>query len=123
MNQVATHLEGPILIEPAVHGDARGFFVETYRKSEYEKLGIVEDFVQDNHSRSTRGVVRGIHFQLPPGQAKLVRCSRGAIFDVVVDLRRGSPTFGRRSQAVASTCPCSSLSLAILACGYSRTIP
>ena len=95
MNRVATTLEGPILIEPAVHGDARGFFVETYRKNEYEGLGIVEDFVQDNHSRSARGVVRGIHFQLPPGQAKLVRCSRGTIMDVVVDLRRGSPTYGQ----------------------------
>jgi dTDP-4-dehydrorhamnose 3,5-epimerase len=95
VNRVATTLEGPILIEPAVHGDSRGFFVETYRKNEYERLGIVEDFVQDNHSRSARGVVRGIHFQLPPGQAKLVRCSRGTIMDVVVDLRRGSPTYGQ----------------------------
>ncbi len=95
MNRVATTLEGPILIEPAVHGDSRGFFVETYRKNEYERLGIVEDFVQDNHSRSARGVVRGIHFQLPPGQAKLVRCSRGTIMDVVVDLRRGSPTYSQ----------------------------
>ena len=93
MNRVATKLEGPILIEPAVHGDARGFFVETYRRSEYEALGIREDFVQDNHSRSARGVVRGIHFQLPPGQAKLVRCARGTIMDVVVDLRRQSPTY------------------------------
>ena len=95
MNRVETRLEGPILLQPAVHGDARGFFVETYRKNEYARLGIEEDFVQDNHSRSTRGVVRGIHFQLPPGQAKLVRVARGAIFDVVVDLRRGSPTYGQ----------------------------
>jgi dTDP-4-dehydrorhamnose 3,5-epimerase len=95
MNRVQTRLDGPILIEPVVHGDARGFFQETYRKSVFAELGIREDFVQDNHSRSTRGVVRGIHFQLPPGQAKLVRCARGAIFDVVVDLRRGSPTFGQ----------------------------
>ena len=94
MRRIPTRLEGPILIEPAVHGDARGFFVETYRRSLLEELGIHEDFVQDNHSRSARGVVRGIHFQLPPGQAKLVRCSRGTILDVVVDLRRGSPTFG-----------------------------
>jgi dTDP-4-dehydrorhamnose 3,5-epimerase len=95
LNRLDTKLQGPILIEPAVHGDARGFFAETYRKNEYEKLGIVTDFVQDNHSRSSRGVVRGIHFQLPPGQAKLVRCARGAIFDVAVDLRRSSPTFGQ----------------------------
>jgi dTDP-4-dehydrorhamnose 3,5-epimerase len=94
MRQVDTRIEGPILIEPAVHGDARGFFVETYRKNVLAELGIHEDFVQDNHSRSGRGVVRGIHFQLPPGQAKLVRCARGAILDVVVDLRRGSPTYG-----------------------------
>ena len=94
VNRVQTKLEGPILIEPEVHGDARGFFVETYRKNVFAGLGIDHDFVQDNHSRSTRGVVRGIHFQLPPGQAKLVRCARGTILDVAVDLRRGSPTFG-----------------------------
>jgi dTDP-4-dehydrorhamnose 3,5-epimerase len=94
VKRLETRLDGPILIEPEVHGDARGFFVETYRKSEYAQLGIEQDFVQDNHSRSGRGVVRGIHFQLPPGQAKLVRCARGAILDVAVDLRRGSPTFG-----------------------------
>jgi dTDP-4-dehydrorhamnose 3,5-epimerase len=94
MRQVHTRIEGPILIEPIVHGDARGFFVETYRKNVLAELGIRDDFVQDNHSRSGRGVVRGIHFQLPPGQAKLVRCARGAIFDVIVDLRRGSPTYG-----------------------------
>ena len=94
MRRIPTRLEGPILIEPAVHGDARGFFVETYRRNLLDELGIHDEFVQDNHSRSTRGVVRGIHFQLPPGQAKLVRCSRGTILDVVVDLRRGSSTFG-----------------------------
>jgi dTDP-4-dehydrorhamnose 3,5-epimerase len=94
MNKVETKLEGPLLLEPTVHGDARGFFVETYRENDWAAFGITENFVQDNHSRSRRGVVRGIHFQLPPGQAKLIRCSRGAIFDVVVDLRRGSPTFG-----------------------------
>jgi dTDP-4-dehydrorhamnose 3,5-epimerase len=94
VNPVATRLEGPIVLEPTVHRDARGFFVETYRKSVLAELGIHDDFVQDNHSRSARGVVRGIHFQLPPGQGKLVRCARGAIFDVVVDLRSGSPTFG-----------------------------
>jgi dTDP-4-dehydrorhamnose 3,5-epimerase len=94
MRQVDTRIEGPILIEPTVHGDARGFFAETYRKNVFAELGIEDDFVQDNHSRSGRGVVRGIHFQLPPGQAKLVRCARGAIFDVIVDLRRGSPTYG-----------------------------
>jgi dTDP-4-dehydrorhamnose 3,5-epimerase len=92
MEQLATKLDGPILVNPAVHGDARGFFMETYRKSEYTELGIGDEFVQDNHSRSRQGVVRGMHFQ--PGQAKLVRCARGTIVDVVCDIRRGSPTFG-----------------------------
>ena len=83
-----------MLIEPVVHGDARGFFQETYREDEVAELGIQAEFVQDNHSRSGRGVVRGMHVTLGPGQAKLVRCARGAIHDVIVDLRRGSPTYG-----------------------------
>lgn len=86
-------LSGPVLIAPAVHGDARGFFVETFRESALSELGIAHGFVQDNQSRSRQGIVRGMHFQA--GQAKLVRCARGAILDVVVDIRRGSPTFGR----------------------------
>jgi dTDP-4-dehydrorhamnose 3,5-epimerase len=94
MRSIATELEGPILIEPTVHGDERGFFQETYRRSVFEELGIDHDFVQDNHSRSARGVLRGIHFDIA-GQAKVVRCARGAIFDVLVDLRGGSPAFGR----------------------------
>ncbi len=94
MQQLATKLEGPILIEPTVHGDERGFFLETYRKSRYAELGIHDDFVQDNHSRSRHGVVRGMHFQLGRGMSKLVRCARGSILDVVVDVRRGSPAFG-----------------------------
>jgi len=88
-------VEGPFLIEPAVHGDARGFFVETYRAAALADRGIVHDWVQDNHSRSGRGVLRGLHFAVDPGQAKLVRCARGSIRDVVVDLRAGSPTFGQ----------------------------
>ena len=80
-----------MLVEPTVHGDARGFFQETYRKQAFAELGIHDDFVQDNHSRSGRGVLRGMHFQ--PGQAKLVRCPRGAILDVVVDIRPGSAAF------------------------------
>lgn len=84
-----------MLIEPRVHPDSRGFFLESYRRDAYAELGIDVDFVQDNHSRSTRGVVRGMHFQVGAGQAKLVRCARGSIVDVVVDIRRGSPTFGR----------------------------
>jgi dTDP-4-dehydrorhamnose 3,5-epimerase len=90
-----TTLDGLVLIEPVVHGDTRGFFQETYREDAFAQLGIPVDFVQDNHSRSTRGVLRGMHFQIGDGQAKLVRCARGAILDVVVDIRRGSPTFGR----------------------------
>jgi len=80
------------LLEPIVHGDERGFFLETYRRNVLVELGIEDEFVQDNHSRSRRGIVRGMHFQ--PGMAKLIRCVRGAIFDVVVDVRRGSPAFG-----------------------------
>jgi dTDP-4-dehydrorhamnose 3,5-epimerase len=93
MRKVQTRLEGPILIEPAVVKDERGFFAETYRHSVYRELGITEEMVQDNHSRSVRGVVRGMHFQVGDGAAKLIRCAAGAIFDVLVDLRRGSPTF------------------------------
>jgi dTDP-4-dehydrorhamnose 3,5-epimerase len=92
MKALPTRLEGPVLVEPVVHGDSRGFFVESYRRGIYSELGIAEEFVQDNHSRSRRGIVRGMHFQ--PGMAKLVRCVRGTIFDVIVDIRRGSPTFG-----------------------------
>ncbi len=80
------------MIEPVVHGDERGFFVETYRRDVLAAHGVEFEFVQDNHSRSKRGIVRGLHFQ--PGQWKLVRCVRGAIFDAVVDIRVGSPTFG-----------------------------
>jgi dTDP-4-dehydrorhamnose 3,5-epimerase len=93
MRRLETRLEGPILIEPVVHGDARGFFQETYRRNVFAELGVADEFVQDNHSRSGRGVLRGMHFQ--PGQAKLVRAVRGAILDVVVDIRPGSPAFGR----------------------------
>jgi len=94
MERLETRLEGPILIAPVVHGDERGFFNETYRRNAYAGLGIPEEFVQDNHSRSRRGIVRGMHFQVGDGMSKLVRCGRGAIVDVLVDLRRGSPTYG-----------------------------
>ena len=83
-----------MLVEPVVYGDERGFFHESYRRADYAELGIPQEFVQDNHSRSGHGIVRGMHFQVGRGMAKLVRCARGAILDVVVDLRRGSPTFG-----------------------------
>jgi len=91
---IETRLDGPILIEPRKLGDERGFFCETYRRELFAELGIPEEMIQDNHSRSGRGVVRGMHFQIGAGAAKLVRCARGAIVDVMVDIRRGSPTFG-----------------------------
>ena len=94
MKRLETRLDGPILIEPRVIGDERGFFCETYRRGVFAELGIPEEMVQDNHSRSGRGIVRGMHFQIGEGAAKLVRCARGAIVDVMVDIRRGSPTFG-----------------------------
>jgi dTDP-4-dehydrorhamnose 3,5-epimerase len=93
--RIETRLEGLVLIEPEIHGDERGFLVETFREDAWRELGVTAEFVQDNHSRSTRGVLRGLHFQQEePGQAKLVRCLRGRIFDVAVDIRRASPTFG-----------------------------
>jgi len=94
MRVLDTRLEGPLLLAPDVHGDSRGFFVESYRASALAEAGVHDSFVQDNHSRSGLGVVRGLHFSIGEGQAKLVRCARGSILDVVVDLRRGSPTFG-----------------------------
>src|ERR1700716_1246515 len=95
MKRLETRLDGPILIEPRVFRDDRGFFCETYRREVFAELGIPEEMVQDNHSRSSYGIVRGMHFQVGRGAAKLVRCARGAIYDVVVDIRVGSPTFGR----------------------------
>ena len=94
MRTLPTRIDGLVLVEPAVFGDHRGFFAETFRADRWREAGIDVDFVQDNHSRSRRGTLRGMHFQTAPGQAKLVRCARGAIVDVVVDLRRGSATFG-----------------------------
>jgi dTDP-4-dehydrorhamnose 3,5-epimerase len=93
MRLLETRLDGPILLEPDVHGDARGFFLESYRASLWGEHGITDTFLQDNHSRSGRGVLRGMHFSIGAGQAKLVRCARGRILDVVVDLRRESPTY------------------------------
>ena len=95
MQVVHTRLDGIRLVEPTVHGDARGFFAETYRQNLFADTGIDHDWVQENHSRSKRGVLRGMHFQTKPGQDKLVRCARGSIVDVVVDIRRGSPTYAQ----------------------------
>ena len=91
--RLETQLGGVVLIEPEVHGDDRGFLVETFREDSWLELGIEIEFVQENHSRSGRGILRGLHFQTKPGQAKLVRCLRGEIWDVAVDLRRDSPTY------------------------------
>jgi dTDP-4-dehydrorhamnose 3,5-epimerase len=97
MRRLATKIDGPVLIEPLVHADERGFFQETFREDELNELGIPEGtaFVQENHSRSRYGVVRGMHLQVGDGLAKLVRCARGAILDVVVDVRHGSPHYGQ----------------------------
>ena len=94
MRADAARLKGLVLVEPDVHSDERGFFVETYQADRYAAAGIDTSFVQDNHSRSGLGTLRGLHFQTDPGQAKLVRCARGRIRDVVVDLRRSSSTCG-----------------------------
>jgi dTDP-4-dehydrorhamnose 3,5-epimerase len=90
-----TTLPGALLVEPSVFPDGRGFFSETFRASVLAEYGVTESFVQDNHSRSSRGVLRGIHFAVGGGSSKLVRCGRGKIWDVIVDLRRGSPAYGR----------------------------
>jgi dTDP-4-dehydrorhamnose 3,5-epimerase len=91
-----TPLEGVLIVRPRVFDDDRGFFFESYKASEFRAAGIDQAFVQDNHSRSDRGVLRGLHMQLPPhAQAKLVRVTRGSVWDVAVDMRKGSATFGR----------------------------
>jgi len=91
-----------VIIKPRVFADARGFFLETYNQHKLAELGITCRFVQDNHSRSSKGVLRGLHYQLGKPQAKLVRVTKGAVLDVAVDIRRGSPTFGRWATAELS---------------------
>lgn len=95
MKRIDRHLAGVYLLEPTVFGDERGFFLEFYNARSFARLGIDRNFVQDNHSRSRRGVLRGLHYQLHHPQAKLLRVVQGEIFDVAVDIRRGSPTFGQ----------------------------
>ncbi len=95
MKVTPTELPGVLLIEPRVFGDARGFFFESWNEQEFERAGIRVRFVQDNHSRSGRGVLRGLHYQIRQPQGKLVRVVAGEIFDVAADIRRSSPTFGR----------------------------
>ena len=95
MKSLPTNIPGLLVLEPTMHGDSRGWFQETYRQNVLADLGVADNFVQDNHSRSAKGVLRGLHFQVGDHpQAKLIRCARGAIVDVAVDLRRGSPTYG-----------------------------
>ncbi|HJO93091.1 MAG TPA: dTDP-4-dehydrorhamnose 3,5-epimerase [Victivallales bacterium] len=88
-------LDGILVIEPTVFDDNRGFFLESYNRKKYEDIGIGAEFVQDNHSASTKGTLRGLHYQLNPGQSKLIRATLGEVFDVVVDVRKKSPTFGQ----------------------------
>ncbi|HVQ61674.1 MAG TPA: dTDP-4-dehydrorhamnose 3,5-epimerase [Burkholderiales bacterium] len=95
MKVTPTRLAGLLLLEPKVFGDTRGFFFESWNEKEFERAGIRVKFVQDNHSRSEKGVLRGLHYQVRQPQGKLVRVTAGEIFDVAVDIRRGSPTFGK----------------------------
>jgi dTDP-4-dehydrorhamnose 3,5-epimerase len=95
MKFIKTKLNGCIIIEPKVFGDHRGFFMETYQSARYKEAGITMDFVQDNHSRSQKGVLRGLHFQINKPQGKLVRVTTGEVFDVAVDLRKNSATYGQ----------------------------
>lgn len=95
MKIINTHLPGVVVIEPKLFGDKRGFFLETYREDVLQEAGITASFVQDNHSRSTQGVLRGLHYQMTQTQGKLVRVATGSVFDVAVDVRFGSSTFGQ----------------------------
>jgi dTDP-4-dehydrorhamnose 3,5-epimerase len=92
---VQTDIPGVLILEPKVFGDSRGFFLETYNAQRYAEAGVPGPFVQDNLSRSVRGTLRGLHFQEPNAQGKLVSCTAGAVWDVAVDVRKGSPTFGK----------------------------
>lgn len=102
MKASKTKLEGVLLIEPAVHNDSRGCFFESYEKEKYLALGIREEFVQDNQSLSHKNVLRGLHYRVDPEQAKLVRVVKGEVFDVVVDIRKSSPTFGEWQSFILS---------------------
>jgi dTDP-4-dehydrorhamnose 3,5-epimerase len=102
VKRIETSLPGVWVLDPVVHGDPRGFFFESYHAERFADLGIAARFVQDNHSRSVCGTLRGLHYQLRRPQAKLCRVVVGAVLDVVVDIRRGSPTFGRHASTVLS---------------------
>ncbi len=100
---VKTPIDGLVVIEPTVYGDKRGYFMETYNKAEFDELGITNVFVQDNQSKSVKNVVRGLHFQTNHPQAKLVRVISGEVFDVAVDIRKGSSTYGQWYGVVLSS--------------------
>jgi dTDP-4-dehydrorhamnose 3,5-epimerase len=102
MRRIETSLAGLLVFEPDVFVDERGFFFESYNAKRWRELGIVDQFVQDNHSKSVRGTLRGLHYQLEHAQAKLCRVVQGEVLDVAVDIRRGSPTFGRYESVVLS---------------------
>lgn len=102
MEVTKTRVDGVLLIKPKVFGDERGYFVETYQKERYSEIGITHTFVQDNHSMSRRGILRGLHYQTKHPQGKLVMVSLGAVFDVAVDIRLDSPTFGKWFGAILS---------------------
>ncbi len=102
MNVIETNLPGVLIIEPKVFGDARGFFMETYHEARYQECGIKERFVQDNHSRSAQGVLRGLHLQKTKPQGKLVRVSLGEVYDVAVDINKNSSTFGQHVGVILS---------------------
>lgn len=102
INVIKTSIEGVLIVEPAVFGDRRGYFMETYNEREFQSAGIVNRFVQDNQSCSVKGVLRGLHFQKTHQQAKLVRVVSGEVFDVAVDLRDGSPTYGKWEGVILS---------------------
>ena len=100
--KIDTSIEGVYIVEPTVFGDDRGYFMETYSDAEFAEIGITNKFVQDNQSRSKKGVLRGLHFQKENTQAKLVRCIKGEVFDVAVDLRPGSKTYGKWEGVILS---------------------
>ena len=102
-NLIKTPIDGLVVIEPTVYGDERGYFMETYNKAEFDELGITNVFVQDNQSKSVKNVVRGLHFQTNHPQAKLVRVISGEVFDVAVDIRKGSSTYGQWYGVVLSS--------------------
>ena len=104
MKASRTELEGVLLLEPVIHGDSRGRFFESYKKEKYHELGIKDNFVQENQSLSQKNVLRGLHYRIEPEQSKLVRVIRGEVFDVVVDIRKNSPTFGKWQSFILSDC-------------------